>query len=201
MKEISCIYFGYGSNLSPRTMKQRCPDSLFVGLGQLKHWKWMINETGYANIVPSPGDVVYGSLCFLSRRDEMALDESEGVPWLYEKMDLPVTRLVADDGADGEEGWSTAGEVKVNAMSYVDVQRTSMGKIEKEYVVWVRKAMEDGVQCGMPKEYAEKYLLPYLPTEKEERAMVEDVVMVRTTRFGEQSAGVVPRGFASWSRG
>jgi len=199
MKDISCIYFGYGSNLSPRTMKQRCPDSLFVGLGRLMDWRWVINETGYANIVPSPGDVVYGSLCFLSRRDEMALDESEGVPWLYEKMDLPVTRLVAGDG--NGDGWSTAGEVKINAMSYVDVQRKSVGKIEKEYVVWIRKAIEDGVQCGMSKEYAEKYLSPYLPEGKEQVSTVEDVVMVRTTRFGEHSAGLVPRGFASWSRG
>ncbi|KEF61475.1 uncharacterized protein A1O9_03041 [Exophiala aquamarina CBS 119918] len=111
-------------------MKQRCPDSLFIGFGQLKDWKWIINETGYANIVTSPGDVVYGSLCFLSRRDEMALDESEGMPWLYEKMGLPVTRLIASEGEDeGEgEGWSTAREVKVNAMSYVDVQRTSLGQ-------------------------------------------------------------------------
>lgn len=131
-------------------MKQPCPDSLFVGLGQLKGWKWIINETGYANIVPSPGDVVYGSLCFLSRREKMALDESEGVPWLYEKMDLPVTRLVAGEGEGEGEGRSTAGEDKINAMSYVDVQRKSVGNIEKEYVVWVRKAIEDGVQCGMP---------------------------------------------------
>jgi gamma-glutamylcyclotransferase len=194
--DFSCVYFGYGSNLSARTMKQRCPDSLFIGLAELKDWKWIINETGYANIIPSPGDVVYGSLCFLSKRDEMALDESEGVPWLYEKMTLPVKRVLAE--ADKASDWAAGGDVKVQAVAYVDVQRKTVGKIEREYVIWVNKAIADGVASGMPKEYAEKYLAPFLPSETKPEA---DIVMVRTTRFGEHSAGLVPRGFASWSRG
>lgn len=123
LKEISCVYFGYGSNLSPRTMKQRCPDSLFIGLAELKDWKWIINETGYANIIRSPGDVVYGSLCFLSKRDEMALDESEGVPWLYEKRTLSVTRVL--NGPDRASDWGGAGSVEVPAIAYVDLQRTT----------------------------------------------------------------------------
>lgn len=195
--DFSCVYFGYGSNLSPRTMKQRCPDSLFIGLAQLKDWKWMINETGYANIVPSPGDVVYGSLCFLSKRDEMALDESEGVPWLYEKMSLPVRRV--SNEAEKSSDWAAGGEVELRATAYVDVQRTATGKIEKEYVIWVKKAIDDGITAGMPKEYATKYLAPFLPADQAD--LGPDIVMVRTTRFGEHSAGLVPRGFASWSRG
>ncbi|KIX96739.1 uncharacterized protein Z520_07458 [Fonsecaea multimorphosa CBS 102226] len=195
--DFSCVYFGYGSNLSPRTMKQRCPDSLFIGIAELKGWKWIINETGYANIIPSPGDVVYGSLCFLSKRDEMALDESEGVPWLYEKMTLAVTRLLND--VDKSSDWAAAGgDIQVQATVYVDVQRTTVGNIEREYVIWVKKAIEDGHAAGMPAGYAEKYLRPFLPTDERQ---LEDIVMVRTTRFGEHSAGLVPRGFASWSRG
>ena len=195
MTDFSCVYFGYGSNLSARTMKQRCPDSLFIGLAELKDWKWIINETGYANIIPSPGDVVYGSLSFLSKRDEMALDESEGVPWLYEKMTLPVKRVLTD--TEKSSDWA-GGEVKVQAVAYVDVQRTSVGKIEREYVIWVKKAIDDGFAAGMPKGYAEKYLMPFLPTEETDNS---DIVMVRTTKFGEHSASIVPRGFASWSRG
>ncbi|KIW87123.1 uncharacterized protein Z519_12234 [Cladophialophora bantiana CBS 173.52] len=136
MADFSCICFGYGSNLSPRTMKQRCPDSLFIGLAELKDWKWIINETGYANITPSPGDVVYGSLCFLSKRDEIALDESEGVPWLYEKLTLVVRRLLND--VEKSSDWAAGEEIQVQAATYVDVQRTTVGKIEREYVVWVK---------------------------------------------------------------
>ncbi|EXJ66218.1 uncharacterized protein A1O5_10834 [Cladophialophora psammophila CBS 110553] len=196
MADFSCIYFGYGSNLSPRTMKQRCPDSLFIGLAELKDWRWIINETGHANIIPSSGDVVYGSLCFLSKRDEMALDESEGVPWLYEKMTLPVRRLLND--VEKSSDWAASGEIQVQATTYLDVQRTTVGKIEREYVVWVKKAIEDGHIAGMPTGYTEKFLKPFLPTEERQ---LEDIVMVRTTKFGEHSAGLVPRGFASWSRG
>ncbi len=196
MTDFSCVYFGYGSNLSARTMKQRCPDSLFIGLAELKDWKWIINETGYANIIPSPGDVVYGSLCFLSKRDEMALDESEGVPWLYEKKTLPVKRVLTE--GERSSDWA-GGDVQVHAVAYVDVQRTGVGKIEKEYIIWVKKAIDDGFAAGMPKEYAEKYVVPFLPTG--EQADQSDIVMVRTTQFGEHSAGLVPRGFASWSRG
>jgi gamma-glutamylcyclotransferase len=196
LTDFSCVYFGYGSNLSPRTMKQRCPDSLFIGMAVLKDWKWIINETGYANIVPSPGDVVYGSLCFLSRRDEMALDESEGVPWLYEKQTLMVKRVITD--TEKASDWSTGGDIRVPTIAYVDVQRTAAGQMEREYVVWVKKAIEDGIIAGMPSAYAQKYLVPFLPAEDRK---AEDIVMVRTTRFGERSAGLVPKGFASWSRG
>lgn len=135
----SCIYFGYGSNLSMRSMKQRCPDSLFVGLAVLPRWKWIINETGYANIIPGDNtDEVYGSLCFLSHRDEMALDESEGVPWLYEKMKLNVRRVLSP-----EEATEYGDEVpEVEAVCYVDTQRLAEGNIEKEYIVWIRKAIE-----------------------------------------------------------
>ena len=197
MTDFSCVYFGYGSNLSARTMKQRCPDSLFIGLAELKDWKWMINETGYANIIPSPGDVVYGSLCFLSKRDEMALDESEGVPWLYEKKTLPVRRVLAE--TERSSDWGAGGDVEVQAVAYVDVQRLTEGKIEREYVTWVKKAIVDGLASGMPEGYAEKYITPYLPAG--ETGSEADIVMVRTSRFGETSAGLVPRGFASWSRG
>lgn len=61
-------------------MKQRCPDSLFVGIALLEDNKLIINSTSYTSIIPSVGDVVYSSLDFLSSRDEKALDISEGVP-------------------------------------------------------------------------------------------------------------------------
>lgn len=166
--EFSAVYFGYGSNLSPGTLKQRCPDSLFIGLARLDDYRWQINSTGYANIVPSPGDVVYGSLCFLSNRDETALDESEGVPWLYEKQSLMVTRCVV--GVPEGQGDT------LEAMTYVDVQRVEDGQINKEYVYWMNKAIEDGTQCKMPGSYAEKYLRPFVPERKGE----PDIVMVRT---------------------
>ena len=110
-------------------MRQRCPDALFIALGRLPDYRWMINSTGYANVVPSPGDVVYGTLCFLSKRDEEALDESEGVPWMYEKHKVKVWRLPAP--GQSAAGWGNE-EEQVEATVYVDLQRLDEGKIDRE---------------------------------------------------------------------
>lgn len=148
--DYNTVYFGYGSNLSPRTMKQRCPDSLFIGLAKLPDYRWQINSTQYANVVPSKGDVVWGSLYFLSKRDEAMLDQSEGVPWLYEKHRVKCQRLCEE----GDE---------VDALCYVDVKRTADGKIEPDYVVWINKGIKEASQAGLPDEYVEKYLRPFTP--------------------------------------
>ncbi len=47
------LYFAYGSNLSLTQMSLRCPHSTYKSLALLRHWRWIINARGYANIVPS----------------------------------------------------------------------------------------------------------------------------------------------------
>jgi gamma-glutamylcyclotransferase len=176
-------------------MKQRCPDSLFVGLAVLPKWKWIINETGYANIIPGEEtDVVYGSLCFLSHRDEKALDESEGVPWLYEKMNLKVKRLLTPDESKGYGGEAP----EVEAVCYVDTQRLEEGTIQKEYIIWISKAIEDAKKCGMPASYSDKYMSKHLPEDFDAN---QEIQMVRTLRLDDKSVNLVPRGFAGWDRG
>ncbi|KIX09862.1 uncharacterized protein Z518_00943 [Rhinocladiella mackenziei CBS 650.93] len=112
----------------------------------------------------------------------MALGESEGVLWLYEKRALPGKRVPNNANRLGR-----ARRCSSLAITYVDVQKKSMGKFEGEYVVWVNKAIEDSPKCGMPRSYVEKYLGPFLPTG--DRKLEDDKV------------GLVPRGLASWSRG
>lgn len=129
----------------------------------------------------------------------MALDESEGVPWLYEKMKLRVKRVLQNIA--GEEWRASDAGQEIEATAYVDVQRLTEGKIEKEHVTWVRKAIDDAKRCGMPESYAEKYIHKFLPIRNDNDLPEEDIMMVRTLQFGETSAGLVPRGFASWSRG
>lgn len=102
-RRFSELYFGFGANLCPSTMKGRCPDSIFCGLARLDDWRWNINSTRYANIVPSPGDVVYGGLFFLSPRDEAGLDHSEGVPWSYEKQWHDCVRINPDGSASDQK--------------------------------------------------------------------------------------------------
>jgi len=162
-RRFSELYFGYASKISPKAMRGRCPDSLSCGLARLDSWKWNINSTQYANIVPSEGDIVYGSLYFLSPRDEAGLDESEGIPWLYEKQWHEVRRI----NQDGSESAQV-----VKALVYVDVERLDEGIIMPDYVIWIAKAIRDAKPFGLPDNYAEKYLRKYLPPiskEQEER--------------------------------
>ncbi|KAK5723448.1 hypothetical protein LTR15_005146 [Elasticomyces elasticus] len=180
-KRFSELYFGYASNLSPSSMKGRCPDSIFCGLARLDGWKWQINETQYGNIVPSTADSVYGALFFLSPRDEAGLDESEGVPWLYDKETLEVERIGADGKGLGQ---------RVQVMTYVDEPRTGEGKIMPDYVVWISKAIRDATPYGLPGDYVEKYIKPYLPeVSKEDEEREIQMVRVMAPRSRPVAAG------------
>ena len=60
-------------------MAKRCPDSKYVGTATLPNYRWMINERGYANVVPSKDDWVEGLVFEITDEDERRLDKSEGV--------------------------------------------------------------------------------------------------------------------------
>ena len=169
-RRFSELYFGYASNLSPKAIKGRCPDSLFCGLARLDGWRWHINSTQYANIVESPGDCVYGSLSFLSPRDEAGLDESEGVPWLYEKKSFEVMRLNSDGSETGQ---------MVPCMTYVDFKRQDEGEIMPDYIIWINKAIRETEEFGLPKDYVEKYIRPYIPPTYKEEEEEQEIQMIR----------------------
>ncbi|KAI9039236.1 gamma-glutamylcyclotransferase family protein [Aspergillus affinis] len=97
------LYFAYGSNLSFTQMRMRCthnPDlsSRPVAIARLDHWRWLICQYGYANVIPPQGlrvgrqiesggevpisgreDTVYGVLYEMDEADETLLDGYEGV--------------------------------------------------------------------------------------------------------------------------
>lgn len=97
------LYFAYGSNLSPTQMKARCnknpSSSKPLAIATLPHWRWLICEAGYANVLPPSGlrvpnqdsetahkipisgsaDAVYGVLYEMDLRDEKILDGYEGI--------------------------------------------------------------------------------------------------------------------------
>ncbi|KAJ0420435.1 hypothetical protein BJY00DRAFT_139870 [Aspergillus carlsbadensis] len=101
------LYFAYGSNLSPTQMRMRCTHNPTlsahpVAIAALDHWRWLICQFGYANVVPpsdlrvgrqiSEGDAapvsispsmpeggVYGVLYEMAAADEGVLDGYEGV--------------------------------------------------------------------------------------------------------------------------
>ncbi|KAF2025767.1 hypothetical protein EK21DRAFT_75638, partial [Setomelanomma holmii] len=115
--------------------------------------------------------VVYGSLKFLSPRNEAALDDSEGVPWLYEKQWHEVARVNGDNQVVG----------KVKVMIYVDVTRQDEGAIAADCVALINKAIRETVPLGLPRSCVDKYLRPWMPKirEVDENREIELVRVMR----------------------
>ncbi|KAJ7272040.1 Butirosin biosynthesis, BtrG-like protein [Mycena haematopus] len=147
------LYFAYGSNLWRHQMDVRCPDNKFVGVARLPDWRWMINTRGYANVVPSEGDEVWALLYELSQADEEKLDGYEGVPTSYVKQFLPVEYFGGHD------------KRVVEALVYVDVERTTDGPPKREYIFRMNSAIADALAEGVSMAYIEKYLRPCIPAD------------------------------------
>ena len=73
------LYFAFGSNLHLKQMATRCPNSIYIGRAILRHFRWQINQRGYANVVPDHGYWVEGLVFEIDSEDERRLDKSEGV--------------------------------------------------------------------------------------------------------------------------
>ncbi|KAJ3541355.1 hypothetical protein NMY22_g3916 [Coprinellus aureogranulatus] len=120
--------------------------------------KWIISENGYANIVASPGDYVYGLVYELSEADEAHLDRSEGVPYNYTKELLSVEFALVDECLPEERA-----KVVRQVMAYVNRERTVPGEAWEEYIGKVNNGILDGVKYGIPEGYVEKYFRPFIP--------------------------------------
>lgn len=76
---MSVYYFAYGCNMHLKQMAERCPSSIFTGIGYIAGYRWQINERGVANIVECAGDYVEGIVYEVNARDKRQLDRNEGV--------------------------------------------------------------------------------------------------------------------------
>jgi hypothetical protein len=79
------LYFAYGSNMDPVQMRRRCPSARFVTIARLADHQLafsrrsMRRRSGVADVVPAPGDAVWGIVYrLLSVRDIEVLDAAEG---------------------------------------------------------------------------------------------------------------------------
>ncbi|KAG5638970.1 hypothetical protein H0H81_008190 [Sphagnurus paluster] len=142
------LYFAYGSNL------RRCPGSNYIGIALLTGWKWFINTCGYANVKWSTGDVVYGMIYTLTPEDEAKLDQFEGVPKDYIKQTLCVEFLGEREGGK-----------MIQALVYTDVERLNEGPPKTEYITRINRAVDDARQEGIPQEYVDKYIRPFIPAD------------------------------------
>ena len=89
---MKTLYFAYGSNLWLEQMLKRCPDAKVFSKGILKGYRWIISARGYANVVKSVNDPVYGIIYEISELDERKLDRCEGVAGgSYRKEYMPIS--------------------------------------------------------------------------------------------------------------
>ncbi len=131
------IYFAYGSNLDPRQMALRCPDSQTKGIAVLKGWHFLINQRGYATIDEAPASEVYGQIWILTPEDEAALDEYESVDeGNYRK---EILKVYQDD-------------VQLDSMVYID-HRLKPGTPQPDYLEGI---LHGAAHFGLPIDYQEE---------------------------------------------
>ena len=114
--------------------------------------RWIINDRGYANIIPSPGDIVYGFVFELTALDKKSLDDYEGPT--YERLYIPVDLVSMNDTIDRHS---------VKSLIYVDVERKEEKKPLEEYIYRMNMGIRDALKEGIPAEYIKKYLRPFIP--------------------------------------
>ncbi|PYI32791.1 hypothetical protein BP00DRAFT_308316, partial [Aspergillus indologenus CBS 114.80] len=154
------LYFAYGSNLSPSQMATRCvhnpASSVPLAIARLPHWRWLICQQGYANVLPPPdlrvgpqtgvrGDevpvagaeeAVYGVLYAMDERDERLLDGFEGVDW-----DAPP----AGGSGDGRKGGAVAPSPSLSVRPREQGQGDyNKWVVEAEVVQWLEGQSRDG---------------------------------------------------------
>lgn len=125
-------------------MRRRCPANQLAGPGRLIGYRWIITIRGYANVIKSMDDMVFGTVFNLTDEDEQSLDRYEGVDrGDYRKLILEVEM---DSGNH-------------KCLVYVDPV-TSEGAPKEEYVRRINKGIVD---AQLPQEYVERSIRKYVP--------------------------------------
>jgi gamma-glutamylcyclotransferase len=89
-------YFAYASNMDSDVMHQNCPGHRFQGIASLEAHRLSFTRRsvrtggGVADVIPSPGDRVWGVLYELEESDLRCLDHKEGNGFAYRRQSYPV---------------------------------------------------------------------------------------------------------------
>ncbi len=138
------LYFAYGSNMWVTQMSKRCPQSRKIGKAVLSGYRWIISARGYANVVVSEQDDVYGVIYAITPSDEQLLDKHEGVSsGAYLKCVLEVVQS----------------QMSMECLVYVDPV-TREGSPDTEYIVRINKGLAD---ADLPEKYVAKYIRRFIP--------------------------------------
>ncbi|RWA03209.1 hypothetical protein EKO27_g11895 [Xylaria grammica] len=179
------LYFAYGSNLWLKQMATRCPNSYYVGRAVLPDYRWLINERGFANIVPASGYTVHGLVYELGAGDEARLDRSEGVskrayskdylPLLLHRapraLRIPTQSLVEDGGPERVIGALQLQRTSARkhraylhskVLVYISYDYVAPGDPRTEYVDRMNYGIRDAIAMGVPEDFFQTALYPLL---------------------------------------
>lgn len=185
------IYFGYGSNLWLHQMALRCPTSRYLGVARLRHYTWLINDRGYANVVENPRDAesysdkVYGLVYSLLPSDEQRLDRNEGVPVAYTK-ELISCEFWPGSVHETVDTSSPPPETR-NMLVYIDRTRTKPDRPRDEYVYRMNQGIRDAVELGVPREYIRDVMRKFIPDKDEEDGEIGEFAKTQAAQFKDES--------------
>ena len=127
-------YFAYASNLSHKRMLERCPDCKPKFTATLRNYKliftgWSRNwHGGVATIRASRDSRVMGAVYEISERCLRSLDEQEGYPTIYDRINISVTTK------DGD---------LLDAVTYIKREQSEETKPSQEYLAVISQGYKD----------------------------------------------------------
>lgn len=127
-------YFAYGSNLSKKQMRERCPDCKPRFTATLHHYKLIFTgissrwRGGVASIQRFQGEKVRGAIYELSEQDLRRLDRYEGYPETYSRIKVTV------NNEDNEP---------VEAVTYIRSRIIDNKQPSKEYLAVIQQGYRD----------------------------------------------------------
>jgi gamma-glutamylcyclotransferase len=140
------LLFAYGSNLAASEIGAWCPDARFAGVARLPGYRLALRRRsirwrgGAVDLVPAPGDEVWGALYELPDGTLERLDTKEGEGWAYRRVPIEV-----------ELGGRA---VAAEAYEVIDKEPDEVPPTPEYTAVVVGGARER----GLPKEYVERLL-------------------------------------------
>ena len=127
-------YFAYGSNLNQKQMRERCPDSKPKFIANLPNYKlvfvgWSRQwRGGVASIRPFRGEKVSGAVYEISDRDLKRLENIEGYPGNYTRLNV----TVFDEDSE-----------PVKAITYIKSGQLDEAQPSKEYLAPIQQGYRD----------------------------------------------------------
>jgi len=127
-------YFAYGSNLSKKQMRERCPESKPRLIAILPNYKLVFTDWsrqwrgGVATIKRFSGEKVLGATYEITESDLRRLDKYEGYPQSYSRIKV----IVFDDNNQ-----------PIEAMTYIKAGQLKEAPPSKEYLAVIQQGYRD----------------------------------------------------------